>query len=104
MQPCPPDRLLDVACDGRDSLKCHHPIDFPASSGVGGEVLFEAGRTWSDVHDTVACEDRSDIEQFLIEEFAAPVLEVADHRLCHDAVVAVRPVQGPLARLAVVKT
>ncbi len=44
------------------------------------------------------------IQQFLIVELAAPIVELPDRGLGHDAVVAVGKIEAPLIRLRIVET
>ena len=88
----------------RLSSECHYPIRFPGLSIVARERLFKTTRIRLDGVETVAHKDDFFPEFFLVVELALTVDELANHRLSHDSVSAIRPVQAPLMRFGVVKT
>src|SRR4030095_2761142 len=63
------------------SLTCesHHPICFPSLGSIICECLFKSARIRSDVRKNISREDHSAVEFFLVEEFAATILEFTNH-------------------------
>jgi len=80
------------------------PVDLPGLAPVIRECLFETARIPSDVRPDISHENGSPVQCFLIEELAAPILELTDRGLAQRAAAAVGRVETPLVGLGIVET
>jgi hypothetical protein len=66
--------------------------------------LFKATRNWSDIRPDPSHKNGPPVEWFLIEEFAASILEPAGHGLIYSTVIAGGPIVTPLMSFGIVET
>src|SRR5262249_48198324 len=84
---------------------CIHrnPVDLPGLAAVLREGLLESVGVRGDVGEHVAHQDQASVERFLVEEFAAAVVELPDSGLPDPAYPAVGEIQAPLVSLWIVQ-
>src|SRR5689334_4237344 len=78
-------------------------VRLPGLAAVARKRLLDAMRIRFDVEPYEPREDRAAADVLLIVELAATVLELAEHRRAHHAVVAGREELAPLVRAGVVE-
>ncbi len=83
---------------------CRDPVHFPSLASIVREGLFKTAGTRRDVRYNEPNKDGSAIQCFLVVEFAASILELADRGLAQGAVVAVGKIEAPLVGLWIVET
>src|SRR6516165_8172770 len=93
-------RCVGCVCHARVS---RDPVHFPGLASVVGEGLLKSARIRSDVRNNKTNKDSPVVECFLVKEFAASILELADRGLTYRSVVAIREVEAPLMGLRVVQ-
>ena|SRR5216683_4266349 len=90
-------RFICHPCVGRD------PVHFPSLASIVREGLLKTARIRRDVRYNEPNKDGSAIQCFLVVEFAASILELADRGLAQSAVVAVGKIEAPLVGLWIVE-
>src|ERR1700719_551171 len=83
---------------------CRDPVHFPSLASIVREGLFKTAGARRDVRYNEPNKDGPAIQCFLIVEFAASILELADRGLAQRAVVAVGKIETPLVGLWIVET
>src|SRR6266852_6010311 len=83
--------------------ECRDEIRLPSSAAVSGKRLFNVVGIWSNVRPDESNQDSTPVERFLVEQFTAAVVELADLRLIHYSHRAVDKVLTPLMRLRVIE-
>src|ERR1700677_4896753 len=79
------------------------PVHLPGLAAIVGECLFKVTGIRTDVHPDISHQNASAIKGFLVEEFAPPILELADRRHAgQGAPFAVGIREAPLAGSGIV--
>jgi len=81
----------------------HNPVCFPGLSAVIRECLFKVTRVLGNAGPYTSNKDCSSIECLLVEEFAAPVLELADRGDTQRTGFTVSEIQAPLVGLWIIQ-
>src|SRR5713226_6048577 len=83
---------------------CRDPVHFPGLASIVREGLFKTAGIRRDVRYNEPNKGGSAIQCFLVVEFAASILELADCGLAQGAVVAVGKIEAPLVGLWIIET
>jgi len=82
---------------------CRDPVHFPSLASIVREVLLKTARIRRDVRYNEPNKDGSALQCFLVVEFAASILELADRRLAQSAAVGVGKIEAPLVGLWIIE-